>query len=267
MAKKESRNKTADTVKIIYDSKRKGNKEYHARAGILRMSLTVLFLLVVALICYAVYCSIVLPKFSEQNQIYAEQLAQLKAENQTLLAEKGALETQKTALETENTELLAGKQTLEAEVASLTETVEQQQAENQAREAAEAEEYIPKGFPLDGSAQMKADDDEVDNMTANEERKEVIFQAEDGANVAATGKGLVIAVEEDEDYGNLVSIDHGNGYISFYRNGASSVVRVGDEVERGELLFVTGKKTTELGYSISKDGSYIDPLEMIEING
>ena len=71
----------------------------------------------------------------------------------------------------------------------------------------------------------------------------------------------------DVDYGNVVSIDHGNGYISIYRNKGNAVVKAGNEVTRGAILYVVGEDNTEMGYSISKDDTYIDPMEMIEING
>ena len=104
-------------------------------------------------------------------------------------------------------------------------------------------------------------------MRAHEDRKEVIFAASEGINVIASGTGTVLSVDVDVDYGNVVSIDHGNGYISIYRNKGNAVVKAGNEVTRGAILYVVGEDNTEMGYSISKDDTYIDPMEMIEING
>ena len=74
-------------------------------------------------------------------------------------------------------------------------------------------------------------------------------------------------MDVDVDYGNVVSIDHGNGYISIYRNNGTPVVKAGNEITRGAILDVVGEDNAELGYSISKDDTYIEPMEMIEING
>ena len=104
-------------------------------------------------------------------------------------------------------------------------------------------------------------------MRAHEDRKEVIFAASEGINVIASGTGTVLSVDVDVDYGNVVSIDHGNGYISIYRNNGTPVVKAGNEITRGAILYVVGEDNAELGYSIIKDDTYIEPMEMIEING
>ena len=36
---------------------------------------------------------------------------------------------------------------------------------------------------------------------------------------------------------------------------------------KGVALFLVGEDNTETGYSIQKDDSYVDPLDMIEIKG
>ena len=44
------------------------------------------------------------------------------------------------------------------------------------------------------------------------------------------------------------------------------MVREGDEVTRGSILFVIGTNTT-VGYQIIKDEKYIDPETMAQIDG
>ena len=157
------------------------------------------------------------------------------------------------------------------QINNLNDTVDQHAQVQQALAAEEEEAHIPRGFPLSGTAQLKteetADDDEDEGMRAHEDRKEVIFAASEGINVIASGTGTVLSVDVDVDYGNVVSIDHGNGYISIYRNNGTPVVKAGNEITRGAILYVVGDDNAELGYSISKDDTYIEPMEMIEING
>jgi murein DD-endopeptidase MepM/ murein hydrolase activator NlpD len=45
------------------------------------------------------------------------------------------------------------------------------------------------------------------------------------------------------------------------------MVKKGDEVSQGTTLFIIGDGNTELRYQISKEGIYIDPLEVIHIDG
>ncbi len=260
MLEKKLRSKVSYTVMIISDSAKKDNREYHIKAGAVGAVTGSVFLFVVILVCYVVYSSIILSDAYERSRSQLEQITQLSEKNQTLESEKAVLSDQ--------------MQDLESQVAALSATVHQKMEEEQLLAAAEEDARFPRGFPLSGAAQLRETEGEADNgegaaseMQAKEEQKEVIFLVEPGVNVTAAGTGTVIAVDQDMEYGNLVKIDHGNGYISFYRNDASPVVKVGNEVEKGALLYVIGEGNTELGYSISRDGVYIDPLEMIEING
>ena len=86
------------------------------------------------------------------------------------------------------------------------------------------------------------------------------------SNVIATGTGTVLSVTTDAKFGNMVTIDHGNGYITFYRNSGDPLVSEGDAIDRGDIIFVVSDNTT-LGYQIQQDDKFIDPEELIEING
>ena len=95
----------------------------------------------------------------------------------------------------------------------------------------------------------------------------VLFTASQGSNIVATGSGTVMAVTSDAKFGNVVSIDHGNGYISIYRNSGSAVVTEGSTVDKGDVLFIVGKQNKSLGYQIQKDEKYVDPEEVMDIKG
>ena len=71
----------------------------------------------------------------------------------------------------------------------------------------------------------------------------------------------------DAKLGNSVTIDHGNGYVSIYRNAGDPLVTEGSEIDKGDIIYVIGEKNTSLGYQIQQDEKYIDPEELIEING
>ena len=75
------------------------------------------------------------------------------------------------------------------------------------------------------------------------------------------------AVEEDPLYGKVVEIDHGNGYVSYYRNAGAAKVAVGDNVTRGTVLFVVGANNIMIGFQITLDGQYIDPAIVVDIAG
>ena len=94
-----------------------------------------------------------------------------------------------------------------------------------------------------------------------------IFTASAGVTVTATANGTVTAINEDSEYGHNVWVDHGNGYITIYRNQGNVNVKLGDTVAKGTTIFIIGSDNTKFGYQIMKDGNYIDPAEMLPING
>ena len=120
------------------------------------------------------------------------------------------------------------------------------------------ENALPKGFPLSGSAAME-EAEEGDPM--------LIFTATQGVNIITTGTGTVLSVDMDEEYGTKIVVDHGNGYISIYRNNGTALVKTGEELGKGYILFTVGEENQKLGYQIMKSDTYIDPMQIIDING
>ena len=95
----------------------------------------------------------------------------------------------------------------------------------------------------------------------------LVFSALNGTNVITSGTGTVISVDADEVYGTRIVIDHGNGYKSVYRNSGNALVKNGEDLGKGYILYSIGEENQELGYQIMQDDAYIDPMLIIEING
>ena len=146
----------------------------------------------------------------------------------------------------------------DAKIEMLSITIQGQTQQIAELQAQIAEQSVPTDYPLTGSASMTVITD-GDPM--------VEFTATEGSTVVAAGKGVVTAVEEDEVYGNRVVIDHGNGYVSIYRNKGESQVKAGDEVASGTTLFMVTEDNRQLGYQIKENDVYIDPTTIIAIKG
>ena len=146
----------------------------------------------------------------------------------------------------------------DAKIEMLSITIQDQTQQIAELQAQIAEQSVPTDYPLTGSASMTVITD-GDPM--------VEFTATEGSTVVAAGKGVVTAVEEDEVYGSRVVIDHGNGYVSIYRNKGESQVKAGDEVASGTTLFMVTEDNRQLGYQIKKNDVYIDPTTIIAIKG
>lgn len=248
MASKRHKRKTGYTIMIVSDSVEKNQKKIHVNTGILSV---VAFILLVVVICYAEYTTILMHGATERSETYVAQIADLRKEREELLSENEALEKQ---------------------VANLNQTLSQKENQVQMQaetiQAAAETENMPTGFPMSGAAQIKETGGAEDTgMQAKEDQKEMIFIAAAQTNAISTGAGTVLEVTEAGEDAAVIRIDHGNGYISTYRNRGTPKVTEGSLVDKGAALFEVEENNVEIGYSISKDGNYLDPMEVIEIKG
>lgn len=276
---KKHRHRRHYTIMIIAGDSDGENKRIHlghVKTQILAFSA---FAIVLAIICYIVYTSMTLSALKDIQSTQTATIAELETDNATLEADKTELQT---------------------EIDHLSYALNQKVQEAEASAAEAEEQSMPTGFPLSGTAAMEStyddpdsseivssftstdddeDEDEEDDETTDEATEEtseeetvtgnpiVIFSAEAGANVVASGNGTVASVTSDIKYGNCVTIDHGNGYVSIYRNQGDALVNEGDTVLRGSILFVVGDDNSLLGYQIKNNDEYVDAEALIDISG
>ena len=242
------------TLILTSDSPAAHHRRLHLKTGAFAV---VSFVLFVAVICYAVYVTITMAGAAERNAKQLEQIVQMKAENEKLTADN---------------------ESLTSKVSSLEQNLSSRTEQEQELVAAHEENYVPRGFPMSGAAQILDEDTAADAETedadndalkveAKPEWKELIFVSTEGTKVVATAPGTVKETREAEGEVSYVVIDHGNGYVTTYRNLGSPIVDEGSQVVKGVALFLVGEDNTETGYSIRKDEEYVDPLELIEIKG
>ena len=68
-----------------------------------------------------------------------------------------------------------------------------------------------------------------------------------GSKVYATNNGRVIIAEYHYSYGNYVVIDHNNGYMTLYAHMSRIATKVGQVVERGEVIGYVGMTGSATG--------------------
>jgi septal ring factor EnvC (AmiA/AmiB activator) len=172
------------------------------------------------------------------------------------------LNTEQTAkietLEEENADLTSLREELTEKVTILSDTINQKVEEEEAQEEAQAQAHMPVGFPMSASASLEEADTEEPMVKLN---------GTAGSSVIASGDGTVLSITTDTNYLHCIKIDHGNGYISIYRNDGDAMVKEGDEVVRGAILYVIGEDNAELGYQVTYDDRYMDPMDLINIDG
>ena len=97
--------------------------------------------------------------------------------------------------------------------------------------------------------------------------KGVDFAGRKGAEVVAVASGVVIWSGPRYGYGQLVEINHGNGYVTRYAHNADNLVAVGDTVKRGQVIArmgATGRATgPNLHFEVLLNDKAVDPLTYI----
>jgi murein DD-endopeptidase MepM/ murein hydrolase activator NlpD len=91
------------------------------------------------------------------------------------------------------------------------------------------------------------------------------FTAPEGTDVYATGNGTVVArVISQRGLGKHIIIDHGFGYTSIYAHLNDFNVRVGQKVQRGDVIGFVGSTgqsvANHLHYEIKLNGVNVDPV-------
>lgn len=88
-----------------------------------------------------------------------------------------------------------------------------------------------------------------------------------GSAVCAADDGKVIFVGWSGGYGNLVKIDHQNGYVTYYAHNSGFAVKVGQTVEKGQTIAYMGSTGNSTGnhchFEILKNGSTVNPENYI----
>jgi len=91
------------------------------------------------------------------------------------------------------------------------------------------------------------------------------FTAPAGTDVYASGNATVVAViKSKRGYGNHIILDHGFGYTSIYAHLLDFNVRLGQKVQRGDVIGYVGSTGTSvanhLHYEIKLNGVNVDPV-------
>lgn len=200
------------------------------------------------IIVFCVVVGSVIGYFMNESKVWAQVQSVYSKQNDTI-----------SNLQSENRELNAQIQSLTEKLAVLSDTVNKQNQDAENLKEQIAKQTTPTGFPLTGTSSNVQD--------YTEEEPICVWEAESNVTVVATAAGVVVSIEEDAVYGHKIVINHENGYRTIYRNKGEAKVKVGDSVARGTTLFLIGSDNLTLGYQIMKDGSYINPMDVLSVSG
>lgn len=95
------------------------------------------------------------------------------------------------------------------------------------------------------------------------------FDANKGDPVRSAGNGLVKFAGWKQGFGNVVEIDHQNGYVTLYAHNSAFLVKEGDVVRAGQIVAKAGSTGRSTGphvhFEVHKDGRAVNPRTFLGI--
>jgi murein DD-endopeptidase MepM/ murein hydrolase activator NlpD len=126
----------------------------------------------------------------------------------------------------------------------------------------------PKGRPVRGgymSSYFGLRTDPFTGKSAN--HRGVDFAGKAGSDVLAVAGGVVTYSGPRYGYGNMVEINHGNGYVTRYAHNDKNLVASGDQIQPGQVIALmgsTGRATgPNLHFEVWHRGRPVDPVKHI----
>jgi murein DD-endopeptidase MepM/ murein hydrolase activator NlpD len=132
------------------------------------------------------------------------------------------------------------------------------------------QEIHPEGRPVNTGYISSGFGERVDPFTGGEEFHEGIdFAAPQGTRIHAVAAGIVTVAGPHGGFGNMIQIDHGNGYATRYGHAYQVLVHVGETVQRGDVIGLVGNTGRSTGphvhFEVLKNGREVDPARFVAL--
>jgi murein DD-endopeptidase MepM/ murein hydrolase activator NlpD len=95
------------------------------------------------------------------------------------------------------------------------------------------------------------------------------FAGKAGSGVIAVASGVVTWSGDRYGYGQLVEINHGNGYATRYGHNAEILVEVGESIEKGQKIALMGSSGRSTGphvhFEVLKNDRQVNPSKYVAL--
>lgn len=130
---------------------------------------------------------------------------------------------------------------------------------------------LPDGSPLQGGWISSLFGWRTDPISGRKMFHEGIdFASKPSTLVSAVATGIVTWSGRHKGYGNMVEINHGNGYVTRYAHNKQNLVAVGDKVEKGQVIAIIGSSGRSTGthvhFEVVQNGKHVDPRKFNSVN-
>lgn len=121
----------------------------------------------------------------------------------------------------------------------------------------------PKGIPVEGTISSQYGKRQDPRSGVEEFHSGLDIATSPGNPLRATADGIVSFSGWNRGSGNLVVLEHGFGFSTFYAHNKMNAVKVGQKVKRGDIIGYVGATGNATGphvhYEIWKDGNPVNP--------
>ncbi len=125
---------------------------------------------------------------------------------------------------------------------------------------------LPHHWPLDEPGYLTRG--QVGTGTMDEAHPGIDIAVPSGALVRAAGGGTVVQSGVDDQYGNVVIVQHPEGYQSVYGHLSRLLVKADDTVAAGQVIGLSGNSgrssAPHLHFEIRRDQQSLDPLTLVK---
>jgi murein DD-endopeptidase MepM/ murein hydrolase activator NlpD len=88
------------------------------------------------------------------------------------------------------------------------------------------------------------------------------------SNVHAVADGVVTRSGKRKDFGNLIEVSHGGGYVTRYAHNERNLVKVGDRVSKDQVIAVLGTTGHSTGphvhFEVLQNGNNVNPSTYLQ---
>jgi murein DD-endopeptidase MepM/ murein hydrolase activator NlpD len=127
---------------------------------------------------------------------------------------------------------------------------------------------VPSGYPVATGYIGSGFGNRTDPISGQSEHHLGLdFDAPPGTDIRAVAEGVVTWNGERPGYGNVVEIDHGNGYMTRYAHNQKNLVAVGQRVHAGQTIARVGSSGRATGphchFEVWVNGRAVNPLTYV----
>ena len=131
------------------------------------------------------------------------------------------------------------------------------------------QERTPAGWPVKKGWISSGFGERNDPFTGKKAQHEGLdFAGTKGTEVLAVASGAVTWAGPRQGYGNLLEINHGNGYVTRYAHNSKLLVKAGDTVTAGQEIAEMGKtgraSSPHVHFEVLYQGKAVNPYKFVK---